>query len=118
YSLHLLHFLIYFFFLLIHPPPKSPLFPYTTLFRSKTRDIFNRPRHPYAVGLLDCLPTLRRGREPLTAIEGQPPDLANVPAGCSFTPRCPMAEPRCSEKRPPLEPVDGEHLVACIRAGE
>jgi len=84
----------------------------------KTRDIFNRPRHPYAVGLLDCLPTLRRGREPLTAIEGQPPDLANVPAGCSFAPRCPMAQARCSETPPPLEPVDAEHLVACLRAGE
>jgi peptide/nickel transport system ATP-binding protein len=84
----------------------------------KTRDIFNRPRHPYAVGLLNCLPTLRRGREPLTAIEGQPPDLANVPEGCSFAPRCPMAEPRCSEARPPLELVDAEHLVACIRTGE
>ena len=84
----------------------------------RTRDIFNRPRHPYAVGLLDCLPTLRRGRGPLTAIEGQPPDLANVPEGCSFAPRCPMAEPRCSQTRPPLEPVDAEHLVACLRAGE
>src|SRR6266576_2350748 len=68
----------------------------------KTRDMFNRPRHPYTIGLLNCLPTLRRGREPLTAIDGQPPDLANVPGGCSFTPRCPMAEPRCSQKRPPL----------------
>src|SRR5204862_83907 len=43
---------------------------------------------------------------------------ANVPEGCSFAPRCPMAEPRCSEARPPLEPVDAEHLVACIRAGD
>jgi peptide/nickel transport system ATP-binding protein len=84
----------------------------------RTRDIFNRPRHPYAVGLLNCLPTLRRGREPLTAIEGQPPDLASVPEGCSFAPRCPIAEPRCSEMRPPLAPLDGEHLVACIRADE
>src|SRR5438552_5111442 len=84
----------------------------------KTRDIFNRPRHPYAVGLLDCLPTLRRGREPLTAIEGRPPDPANVPAGCSFAPRCPMAQARCTETPPPLEPVDAEHLVACLRAGE
>jgi peptide/nickel transport system ATP-binding protein len=84
----------------------------------RTRDIFNRPRHPYAVGLLNCLPTLRRGREPLTAIEGQPPDLANVPGGCSFAPRCPMAEPRCEETRPSLEPLDAEHLVACLRAEE
>ena len=82
----------------------------------RTRDIFNRPRHPYAAGLLDCLPTLRRGREPLIAIEGQPPDLANVPAGCSFAPRCPMAEPRCTEMSPPLEPVAAEHFVACVRS--
>ena len=84
----------------------------------RTRDIFNRPRHPYAVGLLDCLPTLSHGRAPLTAIEGQPPDLAHVPAGCSFAPRCPMAEPRCREQTPPLTPLDAEHLVACVRAGE
>jgi len=84
----------------------------------RTRDIFNQPRHPYAAGLLDCLPTLRRGREPLAAIEGQPPDLANVPTGCSFAPRCPMSEPRCTERTPALEPLNSEHLVACVRAGE
>ena len=84
----------------------------------RTRDIFNRPRHPYTVGLLNCLPTLKRGREPLTAIEGQPPDLANVPAGCSFTPRCPLARPECEQIRPPLEAVGPEHLVACIRSAE
>jgi peptide/nickel transport system ATP-binding protein len=84
----------------------------------RTRDLFNRPRHPYAIGLLNCLPTLRRGREPLTAIEGQPPDLANVPPGCSFAPRCPMAEPRCREARPPLESIEPDHLVACVRAEE
>src|SRR5207245_11720499 len=84
----------------------------------RTRDIFDRPRHPYTIGLLNCLPTLRRGREPLTAIEGQPPDLAHVPPGCSFAPRCPMAEPRCREARPLLESIEPDHLVACVRAGE
>ena len=83
-----------------------------------TREIFDRPRHPYTVGLLNCLPTLRRGREPLTAIEGQPPDLAHTPAGCAFAPRCPMAVPRCEEARPPLVAVESDHLVACIRADE
>src|SRR5215468_8428235 len=82
-----------------------------------TRDIFNRPRHPYTIGLLNCLPTLKQGREPLVAIEGQPPDLARVPAGCSFAPRCPLAEPRCGETPPPLELVEPEHLVACLRVG-
>src|SRR5438552_10717013 len=91
-----------------------------------TREIFNRPRHPYTIGLLSCLPTLTRGRAPLTAIEGQPPDLAHVPPGCSFAPRCPLAEARCRETPPPLEAVapEGsarrgpEHLVACLRTAE
>ncbi len=84
----------------------------------RTRDIFSSPRHPYTIGLLNCLPTLQHGRAPLTAIEGQPPDLAHVPPGCSFAPRCPMAEPRCGEARPPLESIEPDHLVACVRAGE
>src|SRR5262245_60897853 len=83
-----------------------------------TREIFNRPRHPYTIGLLSCLPTLTRGREPLTAIEGQPPDLAQVPPGCSFAPRCPLVEARCRQAPPPLEPVAPEHLVACLRTPE
>jgi len=81
----------------------------------RTRDIFNHPRHPYTIGLLNCLPTLRAGREPLAAIEGQPPDLASVPAGCAFAARCSLAEDRCRETRPLLEPVESDHLVACLR---
>jgi peptide/nickel transport system ATP-binding protein len=83
-----------------------------------TREIFNRPRHPYTIGLLGCLPTLRRGREPLKAIEGQPPDLAHAASGCAFAPRCPLAEPRCEEARPPVLAVEPEHLVACVRADQ
>ena len=83
-----------------------------------TRDIFNRPRHPYTIGLLSCLPTLRRGRAPLTAIEGQPPDLAHTPAGCAFAPRCPLAEARCEQSPPPLVTVEPDHLVACLRADQ
>jgi len=81
----------------------------------RTRDIFDRPRHPYTIGLLNCLPTLRRGREPLAAIEGQPPDLANLPAGCRFAARCPLVEPPCLEIVPPLETVEDGHEVACFR---
>ena len=84
----------------------------------RTRDIFNQPRHPYTIGLLNCLPTLSRGRTPLTAIEGQPPDLANVPPGCSFAPRCPMAEPRCHQARPELTPIAPYQDVGCVRAAE
>ncbi len=83
-----------------------------------TREIFNRPRHPYTIGLLNCLPTLRRGREPLAAIDGQPPDLASVPPGCSFAPRCSLARTQCEEVRPPLEAAGPDHFVACLRAEE
>src|SRR2546421_3282372 len=83
-----------------------------------TREIFNRPRHPYTIGLLSCLPTLARGREPLTATDGQPPCLAHVPPGCGFAPRCALAEPRCTETRPSLDTIAPDHLVACLRAGE
>ena len=83
-----------------------------------TREIFNRPRHPYTIGLLNCLPTLKRGREPLVAIEGQPPDLAHVPNGCSFAPRCALAREDCEQTRPRLEAVGLDHLVACFRAEE
>src|SRR5712691_1677618 len=83
-----------------------------------TRDIFNRARHPYTIGLLNCLPTLRRAREPLTAIEGQPPDLAHTPSSCAFAPRCPLAEARCEEAPPPLRAVEPDHLVACVRTDQ
>ena len=81
-----------------------------------TRDIFTQPRHPYTMALLSCLPTLRRGREPLTTIEGQPPDLANLPPGCSFAPRCPLAQEQCQTTSPPLEEIFPDHNVACWRA--
>src|SRR5215475_8874530 len=83
-----------------------------------TREIFDRPRHPYTVGLLNCLPTLQRVRAPLAAIEGQPPDLAHVPAGCSFAPRCPLAEAECRETLPPLDAIEKDHLVACLRTDQ
>ena len=84
----------------------------------RTRDIFDRPQHPYTIGLLSCLPSLRPGRHRLAAIEGQPPDLASLPSGCSFAARCSMAESRCGDATPALEAVGPDRLVACFRAGE
>jgi len=81
-----------------------------------TQDMFTQPRHPYTLALLNCLPTLTRGREPLATIEGQPPDLANLPPGCSFAPRCPLAQEQCHTTSPPLEEFLPGHSVACWRA--
>src|SRR5882672_10984301 len=62
--------------------------------------IFNTPAHPYTKALLNSIPRMSDNRERLTAIEGQPPDLAAMPQGCSFAPRCPMAFERCHIEAP------------------
>jgi oligopeptide/dipeptide ABC transporter ATP-binding protein len=63
------------------------------------RDLFARPKHPYTKALLGSMAKLG-SKEPLFAIPGQPPDLANLPPGCAFHPRCGEAMPRCAEQAP------------------
>jgi oligopeptide/dipeptide ABC transporter ATP-binding protein len=77
------------------------------------RRIFTQPAHPYTRALIASIPRLgaRRGR--LSAIEGQPPDLAELPPGCSFAPRCPAVMPRCRVEEPPALAVGADHLVRC-----
>ncbi|HOG48616.1 MAG TPA: ABC transporter ATP-binding protein [Anaerolineae bacterium] len=79
--------------------------------------VYSRPRHPYTVGLLASIPLLTAPiSETLETIEGTPPDLANVPAGCAFAPRCYFATDHCREERPPQHKVDGSrHTSACWR---
>jgi oligopeptide/dipeptide ABC transporter ATP-binding protein len=66
---------------------------------SPVRALFNTPRHPYTQALLGSVPKLGH-KEPLYAIPGQPPNLANLPAGCHFHPRCAHAMPRCTTEEP------------------
>ena len=63
---------------------------------AKTRELFDRPLHPYSQGLLEAFPSIHGPKVRLLGIPGSPPDLANPPAGCRFAPRCPQAEPRCT----------------------
>jgi oligopeptide/dipeptide ABC transporter ATP-binding protein len=62
--------------------------------------IFNSPTHPYTEALLNSIPRMTDNAHRLTAIEGQPPDLAALPPGCAFAPRCPRAFDRCREEAP------------------
>jgi peptide/nickel transport system ATP-binding protein len=78
-----------------------------------TRKVFDAPRHPYSVGLLDAFPSIRGPKVPLTGIPGRPPDLARPPEGCRFAPRCPRVMDRCAETLPGLYPVDGVD-VRCL----
>jgi oligopeptide/dipeptide ABC transporter ATP-binding protein len=83
-------------------------------------DIYHRPHHPYTLALLRSVPRMdqpRRAR--LDPVQGQPPDLSRLGAGCSFQPRCGFAVVRCASQSPPLERADrGDHLAACWEAGE
>jgi oligopeptide/dipeptide ABC transporter ATP-binding protein len=82
-------------------------------------DIYYTPRMPYTLGLLGSLPRLDSARsERLTPIQGAPPSLLNLPPGCPFTPRCPMAQPVCSEREPDLLPVGSGHDSACHFSGQ
>ena len=77
------------------------------------RELYARPRHPYTRGLLDSVPRLdsdRRRR--LVPIEGSPPNLANLPPGCAFAPRCRRAADICRQ-RPMLVRSAPDHLSAC-----
>ncbi|TDQ49236.1 ABC transporter ATP-binding protein [Actinorugispora endophytica] len=105
-------------------------------------EVYHRPRMPYTMGLLGAVPRLDLAEHaPLVPIKGNPPSLAELPPGCPFAPRCPIALPQCLAAEPSLlrigaqpglaeidaapgaagesgGPDTGEHRVACIRSGE
>ncbi|MCI0849438.1 MAG: ABC transporter ATP-binding protein [Chloroflexi bacterium] len=77
-------------------------------------DLYAKPRHPYTVGLLTSVPRLDQERKTkLKVIEGVPPDLINLPKGCSFEPRCSFSVDRCKDEIPPLMQVGEKHQAAC-----
>ena len=76
--------------------------------------IYHQPSHPYTLGLLHSVPRLDRPRQAkLDPIEGQPPDLTRLGAGCAFMPRCRYAIERCANEIPTLDPVGDGHTSAC-----
>ena len=80
------------------------------------REVFRRQLHPYTAGLLECLPSLDFGRKEraLKLIQGMIPDLARLPAACSFAPRCPHARERCHSEAPALLEVVSQHWSRCL----
>jgi peptide/nickel transport system ATP-binding protein len=78
-----------------------------------THQLFERPLHPYTRGLLEAFPSIRGPKLHLLGISGSPPDLARLPAGCRFSPRCSSATARCRSVEPELRDVDGD-LVRCL----
>jgi len=77
------------------------------------RTIFREPAHPYTRALLASVPRLGTRTEQLTAIEGQPPDLATLSPGCAFAPRCAHATGRCRTEAPPPITLGSGHTARC-----
>lgn len=82
------------------------------------RDIFHKRRHPYAEGLINATPSLVGDMDKLSPIDGQPPDLLNLPSGCVFAPRCPYAKDICLTAEPPVTVLEDGSTGRCYFFGE
>lgn len=85
---------------------------------TSARNLHHQPLHPYSFGMLHSFPSLHGERRMMTGIAGSPPDLRNVPTGCAFHPRCPLAFAPCSTVVPDLLRSPAGHVgqsVACHR---
>ena len=80
---------------------------------ASVRELFQHPRHPYTIGLLNSVPRLDQRVERLASIEGQPPQLLNLPPGCHFAPRCSQVMDRCLVDEPERINAGPEHFAAC-----
>ena len=79
--------------------------------------VYRRPAHPYTKGLFASIPDLHKHVRRLTPIKGLMPDPSNLPAGCTFCPRCPAAMERCSKEAPQYVEVESGHMVKCFCCG-
>jgi oligopeptide/dipeptide ABC transporter ATP-binding protein len=76
-------------------------------------DVYKNPAHPYTQGLMASIPRLDQKGDKLTPITGAPPSLMRIPSGCSFNPRCPYAQERCTQEEPPMYEVGPGRNSAC-----
>ncbi len=79
-----------------------------------TRQVFENIGHPYTKGLIKSVPRLDTVRERLWVIEGTVPDPADLPTGCPFNPRCPLADERCRIELPELAEIESHHKARCF----
>jgi len=81
--------------------------------KSKVRNVFHEPKHPYTQGLMDSVPSITASVSTLKAIEGVVPEAHDVPLGCGFEPRCLKAMQTCKTNVPSLKEVSPNHWAAC-----
>lgn len=78
--------------------------------------VLSEPGHPYTAGLLRSIPSIKDRHRPIETIPGIVPELHELPNGCRFRSRCPLADTRCAEEEPPLMNISDDHQVGCWRA--
>jgi peptide/nickel transport system ATP-binding protein len=83
-----------------------------------TDALFADPAHPYTRGLLAAVPPLIGPRRRLASIRGNVPEPWNMPPGCAFAPRCPLAAEDCATGVPLMQSVTPGHSAACLRANQ
>ena len=80
--------------------------------------IFRSPAHPYTLALMDSVPRLGMKEKKLYSIQGQPPNLLELPTGCSFGPRCPLGDGHCRQNPPPVTNIGDNDYVRCWKYSE
>ena len=81
------------------------------------KKLFEKPLHPYTIGLQNAIPQINKQQSSLQDIPGSVPMLDNLPEGCLFAPRCPFAKAECFTKKVPLKHY-GDHDVRCLLVDE
>lgn len=81
--------------------------------KADVHTLFHKPRNPYTYSLMCSLPSMVKKGQRLEPIEGMPPNLKEMPAGCAFAPRCRYCEKICAEKTPELEEIGKGHYTRC-----
>ncbi|PTM59054.1 ABC transporter ATP-binding protein [Desmospora activa] len=84
--------------------------------QSPVFELFANPKHPYTRGLLQSIPKMDERREELDSIVGLVPNPLQMPSGCAFHPRCPLASDRCRGESPALTTLSENHTVRCFHA--
>ena len=76
--------------------------------------IIYEPKHPYTEGLLKSIPKIGNKKNKIQSIPGDVPDLATLPKGCAFYPRCSHHMPQCQENEIPLQKIEKGRQVSCL----
>jgi len=90
----------------------------TIVEKGPAHEVLSNPQHPYTKALMSVIPSPNpKRRKKRIVLTGETPDPIDLPSGCRFHPRCPVAIPACSQQQPQLETVGDQHTAACLLIG-